>query len=134
MAHGNSHWKRLGEGTILAEDMDQGLGHIVPVKTYTKVFLALIVGTILTVLAASVDLGAWNLAVAILIATVKVSLVGMFFMHLKFESKGIWFVATYPIILLVLLFMGTFGDAVIASEDDQIKPAVEATLVHGDGK
>jgi len=61
--------------------------HIVPVKTYIYVFIALLVGTALTAAIAFVDLGPFNGIVALTIATIKAVLVLLFFMHIKYSSK-----------------------------------------------
>ena len=62
------------------------------VRKYMIVFGALLVGTIVTVLASYVDFGSHgvNVAVALLIATVKAALVAAFFMHLIDERKLIY--------------------------------------------
>jgi cytochrome c oxidase subunit 4 len=62
-------------------------GHISPISLYITIFLALMVGTALTVAAAFVDLGQFNFAVAMAIATVKASLVVWYFMHVKYQSS-----------------------------------------------
>jgi cytochrome c oxidase subunit 4 len=77
--------------------------HIAPVKLYLGVFGALIFFTVITVAVSYVHLGAANLAVAILIATIKATLVVLFFMHLKDDSR-------FNALLLIgsLLFGGVF--------------------------
>lgn len=71
-----------------------GHGHDVAkeVRKYLLVFAALIVGTIITVGASYVDFGGSgrNIAVALLIASVKAALVAAFFMHLIDERKMIY--------------------------------------------
>ena len=62
--------------------------HVVPISTYVGVFLALLVGTGLTTYVAYIDLGVFNTVVALLIAVIKMSLVVLFFMHLKY-NKGL---------------------------------------------
>lgn len=62
-------------------------GHVVPVKTYLLVFLALLVGTGLTAGIAFVDLGPFNGIIALVIAMTKAVLVLLFFMHIKYSSK-----------------------------------------------
>ena len=57
--------------------------HIVPLKTYMLIFAALLVGTVITVAIAFVDLGFLNTPVAILIALVKATLVIWYFMHVN---------------------------------------------------
>lgn len=56
-------------------------------KTHFKVFIALIVLTIITVLAPFVEMGWMNTPVAFLVATIKGSLVLLFFMHLIDDEK-----------------------------------------------
>jgi cytochrome c oxidase subunit IV len=62
-----------------------GLGHVVPLWLLAAVFIALVALTGLTVAAAHVDLGNMNLYVALAIATLKASLVVLFFMHLIWD-------------------------------------------------
>ena len=54
-----------------------------PLTTYFAVWAALLIGTYLTYKAAFVDLGHFNAAVALTIATTKALLVALFFMHIK---------------------------------------------------
>jgi len=61
-------------------------GHIVPVRTYLGIFLALLALTALTTAVAFVDLGRWNTVAALAIAVAKMLLVILFFMHLKYNS------------------------------------------------
>src|SRR5277367_6716637 len=60
--------------------------HIVPVRNYVFVFLALIFLTFTTVAVSYFELGEWNFVVAISIAICKALLVILFFMHVK-DSK-----------------------------------------------
>lgn len=70
----------------MSDHAAHGSGHISPVSLYITIFLALMVGTALTVGAAFVDLGMMNFPVAMLIAVVKASLVVWYFMHVKWQS------------------------------------------------
>ena len=54
-----------------------------PLTIYFSVWIALLFGTGLTYYAAKLDLGVFNAAVALIIATTKALLVALFFMHLK---------------------------------------------------
>lgn len=54
-----------------------------PLKMYFSVWAALLLGTFLTYKAAYIELGVFNSAVALIIATAKALLVALFFMHLK---------------------------------------------------
>lgn len=60
--------------------------HMVTLPEYLKVFAALIVLTIVTVLASLVDFGAFNAIIAFGIASVKAGLVLAIFMHLKYDN------------------------------------------------
>jgi len=62
-------------------------GHVVPVKTYVGIFLALMALTALTTGVAYIDLGAFNTVAALTIAVVKMLLVVLFFMHVKYATK-----------------------------------------------
>jgi cytochrome c oxidase subunit IV len=62
------------------------VGHVVPISTYLLVFLALMVGTALTTWVAYIDLGRWNTVVALTIAVTKMTLVVLFFMHVKYAT------------------------------------------------
>ncbi len=62
------------------------IGHVVPVGVYLAVFIALMFGTALTTGVAYIDLGRWNTVVALAIAVVKMLLVVLFFMHVKYST------------------------------------------------
>ncbi|MCA9582768.1 MAG: cytochrome C oxidase subunit IV family protein [Myxococcales bacterium] len=61
--------------------------HIAPWQLYAGILGILMVMTVVTVAVANVDLGAANVAVAVIIATIKASLVVTFFMHLKDDRR-----------------------------------------------
>jgi cytochrome c oxidase subunit IV len=65
---------------------DGAVGHVVPLSTYLLVFLALMAGTALTTGVAYIDLGPWNTPVALTIAVIKMTLVVLFFMHVKYAT------------------------------------------------
>ena len=81
-----------------------GHAHIAPSSMYYKVCAALVVGSILTVLAAKVDMGALNNVVMLLIACTKATLVILFFMHVRWSSRLTWVVAMAGFFWLLLLF------------------------------
>jgi cytochrome c oxidase subunit IV len=60
--------------------------HVVPISTYVGVFLALIALTALTTGVAYIDLGRWNTVAALAIAVIKMLLVVLFFMHVKYAA------------------------------------------------
>jgi cytochrome c oxidase subunit 4 len=61
--------------------------HILPIRTYGTVFVALLILTWLTVRVSYMDFGIFNLLVGIGIASIKATLVVFFFMHLKYDEK-----------------------------------------------
>jgi cytochrome c oxidase subunit IV len=84
--------------------------HIPPLRLYISVFLALIVGTVLTVAAARVDFGAFNNVVMLTIACAKALLVILFFMHVRWSSRLTWVVAASGFFWLLILFTITMTD------------------------
>ena len=60
--------------------------HVVPLKTYIIIFSALVFLTLVTVWTAGMDFGKLNMVVAMFIATLKASLVLLYFMHLKYDG------------------------------------------------
>ena len=61
--------------------------HIVSPKVYGVIFVALLLGTALTVFASYLELGVFNAVVALGIACIKAVLVILFFMHVKYSSR-----------------------------------------------
>jgi cytochrome c oxidase subunit 4 len=84
--------------------------HIVPIRTYLLVFLALIVGTVVTTLIAYQDLGPFNIVVALTIAVCKATLVILFFMHVKYSPKLTKLVVIAGVFWLVILLTMTETD------------------------
>jgi cytochrome c oxidase subunit 4 len=87
------------------EHADDGAvhAHISSVKFYVGIFVTLVMLTVLTVGVSYIHLGKMNLAVAIIIASIKASLVVMFFMHLKYDNKF-----NALIFVCSLMFIGVF--------------------------
>ena len=78
--------------------------HVAPKSMYYMVFLALLVGTGLTVAAAFVDMGPMNNVVMLTIAIIKATLVVLFFMHVRWSSRLTWVVAMAGFFWLLILF------------------------------
>lgn len=87
--------------------------HISSVKLYVGIWLALMAGTILTVVAARIDLGAFNPIVALAIATTKAVLVVLFFMHVKYAheklTKLVIVTAIFFFLILLSLTMADYA-------------------------
>ncbi len=93
--------------------------HLVPVRTYVAVFLALLVLTAATVGAAKVDLGEpvvagfhvpLNMTVAVAIAVLKAVLVVLFFMHVKYSERLVQVVVASAFVFLGLMLLITLSD------------------------
>ena len=84
-----------------------------PLKTYFAIWAALLVGTYVTYRVAFLDLGPFNAAVALIIATIKATLVALFFMHVWGSSdkmiKVVVIAALFFLFLLLSLSMADFG-------------------------
>lgn len=61
--------------------------HVTSMRLNLLIFGALVLLTAMTVAVYQVHLGAWNLVVAVIIATVKATLVVLYFMHMKYETR-----------------------------------------------
>jgi cytochrome c oxidase subunit 4 len=85
--------------------------HIVPLRVYFTIFLALMAGTALTVWAGLQDFpGQLNVIIAMTIAVLKATLVVLYFMHMRYSSKLIWVVFASALFWLAILFAFTFSD------------------------
>jgi len=87
-------------------DDHHGIAHTASIKVLLGTGGALLMLTIVTVLATRVDFGTnINLAVAMLIAVIKATLVVLFFMHLKYD-KIFHTVIFLSAVLAASLFVG----------------------------
>src|SRR6202162_866653 len=85
--------------------------HIVYPRVYITIFLALMVGTGLMVVAAFQDFpGPLNAVVALTIAVVKATLVVLYFMHVRYSSRLIWLIIGSGLFWLAILFALTISD------------------------
>ncbi len=85
--------------------------HIVSVRVYITIFLVLLVGTFLTVLAAFMDFPwRFNTIIALTIATVKATFVVLYFMHVRYSSRLIWVILASAFFWMAILFAFTFSD------------------------
>ena len=84
--------------------------HVTPIRTYIAVFVALLVLTLVTWLAAQVDLGWANNVVALTIAVTKALLVLWFFMHLRYSTRMTMLTALAGFFWLGILIFLTLND------------------------
>jgi cytochrome c oxidase subunit IV len=86
------------------------VGHIIRAKFYVLIWAILMVLTGTTVYAATVELGVFNIVVALVIATIKGSLVVLFFMHLRYSTKLTMVTLIASLFWLFILFSLTMTD------------------------
>ena len=84
--------------------------HVVPKRTYFAVFACLIVLTLVTATVATIDLGALNIVVALVIAMCKATLVILFFMHMRWSTRLVHIVAVASLFWLAILIALTLSD------------------------
>jgi cytochrome c oxidase subunit IV len=85
--------------------------HIVHPRVYVTIFLVLMLGTGLTVVAAFRDFpGPLNAVVAMTIAVVKATFVILYFMHVRYSSRLIWLIIAAALFWLAILFALTISD------------------------
>ncbi|MBT3783824.1 cytochrome-c oxidase [bacterium] len=84
--------------------------HIVSYASHTLVWLGLLMLSGLTVAAAGINLGDLNLLVAMVIATIKGSLVVAYFMHVKYEKPGLQSIILIVIVFMFVVFCEAFVD------------------------
>ena len=85
--------------------------HIVYPRVYISIFLVLMLGTGLTVLAAFRDFpGPLNAVVALTIAVIKATFVVLYFMHVRYSSRLIWLVVAAALFWLAIMFALTISD------------------------
>lgn len=85
----------------------------VSLSTYVMVWLALLAMTALTITAASLHFGAWSVLAAIVIATIKGTLVLMYFMHLRYEERVFKLMLLLAIFTLAVIMGLTFVDVLL---------------------
>lgn len=91
--------------------------HLVSVKTCAVIFSTLLVFTFLTVAAAQFDFGLFNFPLAMLIATVKASLVVFYFMGLKFDSTENRVIFFSSLLFVAIFIVLTYSDVLFRKAD-----------------
>ena len=103
--------------------------HVSSIKLLATVFGGLVFLTVATVLTAQVDLGNFNIPLALTIATTKAALVVVIFMALKWDNKvntaifgiGILFVLVFiSFTLFDTLFRGDMSNTIEGTIQDQM--------------
>jgi len=84
--------------------------HITPYRTHAWVLITLLALTFVTITVTWIDLSALTVAVALLVATVKATIVLTWFMHLKFESTLFRAFVFMVLLIYTLVIVFTLAD------------------------
>jgi cytochrome c oxidase subunit IV len=84
--------------------------HIVPYHTYVVILLVLLSFTALSILVTSYDLGPLAVSAALVFATLKTTLVFLYFMHLKFDQPIYRFMVSVVLLVFLIVIVITFLD------------------------
>lgn len=84
--------------------------HILSVRTNFVIFAALMALLGATVGAAYIDLGRWNLPVAMAIATAKAVLILLYFMHVRFSHRLTWVFSGAAFLWLAIMLVLSLSD------------------------
>jgi cytochrome c oxidase subunit 4 len=95
--------------------------HILPLKLYAGIWIALLVLTVTTVKVSYYDFGVLNLVVAMGIAALKGSLVVLFFMHLKYDEKFNAVLFVGALVFLSIFMVLTLADTMERGKVDPIE-------------
>lgn len=124
MAHGNAHaHDSKGEPHPL-------VGHLVPMWILFAVGGALLVLTAITVAVRYIDVGEFNMVIALGVAVIKATLVALFFMHLKWDRPFnlLTFVGSMVFVILMMVFCMMDTSQYRSTQFVGNPPEVEATL------
>jgi cytochrome c oxidase subunit 4 len=81
-------------------------------KAYSLIWIALLVLALITTLIGYLNLGPFNMPIAIAIATAQAALIVMFFMEAKAESRVIHIIIAGGVIWILIMISNTLGDYV----------------------
>lgn len=100
--------EKHGESNVT--DPENQEHHVVGPMTYSIIFGILLLCTLLTVLAAHIEMGVLNPIVALGIATLKGIIVILFFMHVKYQSRLIKMTVAAGFFTFLVLITMTLSD------------------------
>jgi cytochrome c oxidase subunit 4 len=116
--------------------MDQHNIHITPIKTYITIAALLIILTVVTVTVSFINLGPYNISVALAIASVKALLVAFFFMHLFYDNKLYLIIFAMALLFLTIFLTLTMFDTSTrgAIDKDKAQPIDKEATIYQDNK
>jgi cytochrome c oxidase subunit 4 len=86
--------------------------HIVPTRVYLIVYALLMVLLVLTLASAEMDLGRWNIVMAMTIAVAKAVIIVLYFMHLRYSGRMVSVFAAAGFVWLAILLSLMMSDYV----------------------
>ena len=95
--------------------------HVLPLKIYLGVAVSLMILTVITVWVSYMDFGVFNIIVAMGVATIKATLVVLFFMHLKYDEKFNAIVFVGCLSFLAVFFVLTLADTMERGRVDPLE-------------
>ncbi len=90
--------------------MEEKEHKIFPYERYGRILVILFLLTATTISVTSINLATWSVVVAMLIACTKGTIVMLYFMHLKFESRLLRVLAFGVIGIFAAVLLLTFFD------------------------
>jgi cytochrome c oxidase subunit 4 len=90
--------------------MNEKETHITPYSTYAIILVILLFFTLVSVGVTNYHLGAFTVALALIIASVKVAIVLSYFMHLRSENLFLKLIVAGVFLLFALVIVVTFSD------------------------
>jgi cytochrome c oxidase subunit 4 len=84
--------------------------HVVGLRLNATIYVVLLGLLALTIGAAYIDLGRWNVLVALMIAAIKATLIVLFFMHVKYSHRLTWVFSIAGLLWFAILVVLTFTD------------------------
>jgi cytochrome c oxidase subunit 4 len=100
--------------------LQMGHHHVSSAAMFFNVLAILLVLTVVTVAVSRFDFGGANMLIAMAIASVKASLVILFFMHVKWDTAINKIVFLSSFLFLSLLFIFTLSDAATRRMDNEL--------------
>ncbi|PWU17558.1 MAG: caa(3)-type oxidase subunit IV [Verrucomicrobia bacterium] len=101
---------------------------IIPTKIYFRVWLALLLLLVLTWGLAQVDMGRFNPIAALTIAVLKMLLVILFFMHVRYNKPITWIFVAAGFVWLAIMIDLTLSDYLTRNA---VPPTLHHTWQHG---
>ncbi|MHC1706996.1 MAG: cytochrome C oxidase subunit IV family protein [Bacteroidales bacterium] len=90
--------------------MSEDKPHITSYGSHIVILVVLLILTWATVSITRINLGPWSVTAALVIASLKATLVLLYFMHLKFDSKILRWSFSGVMLLFILVILLTFFD------------------------